>query len=135
MALVAVAGELGVVVESADAEVVEAIAQALDALAPHRGLVVVERDQLDEHVTRVGHGERDVGIGRPIAVGRLHAGEVLEQEPRPDLELLDPLAHARVDVLDDVGHLEDAGLGLAESEERHTRAAGYRGCIARRSIS
>jgi hypothetical protein len=27
--------------------------------------------------------------------------------------------HARVDVLDDVGHLKDAGLRLAESEERH----------------
>ena len=90
-------------------------------------------DQLDEHVPGVGHGQGDVGLrGLPAVRGAL-AGEVGQQEPRPDLQLFAPPAHARVDVLDDVGHLEDAGLGLAESEEAHGGHARPRAAHARGS--
>jgi hypothetical protein len=121
VALLAMAGDVAVVVEAADAEVMEAVAALVDRLAVHGRLVVVGRDQLDEHVPGAGHGEGDVRLGRRAAVGRALAGEVREQEPRPDAELLCPVPHARLDVLDDVGHLEDAGLRLAESQERHAR--------------
>ena len=72
------------------------------------------------------HRERDVDVARLAAVGPALAGEVLEQEPRADPELVDPVPHARLDVLDEVADLEHAGERLAESKQRH--AAFLSGC-------
>jgi hypothetical protein len=83
----------------------------------------VGRDELDEHVPGVGHGQGDVDVGRLSAVGPALAREVLEQEPGPDVELLHPAPHARLDVLDEVAHLKDAGQRLTEPKEGHAADA------------
>jgi hypothetical protein len=44
---------------------------------------------------------------------------MIEQKPGADAELADPLHHRRLDVLDDIGHLNDAVVGLAKSYETH----------------
>jgi hypothetical protein len=86
---------------------------------------------LDEHVPGVGHGEGDLRVGRLAAIRRALAGEVRKQEPRPDIELLHPPAHAGVDVLDDIRHLEDARLWLTESEQRHAVHSAQRFGVSR----
>jgi hypothetical protein len=63
-----VARDLAVVVSGADAEVMEAVAEALDPLAPHRQALVLERDQLDEHVAGERHGQRHLGLRRRAAI-------------------------------------------------------------------
>ena len=52
--------------------------------------------------------------GRRTPVGRIVAGEVVEQEPRTDVQVERPLRHRRADVRHDVRHLDDPPFRLSE---------------------
>ena len=72
-------------------------------------------DELDVHVAREAHRNRDIGRRVAAAVFRIVAGKVLQQKPRTDFDFLDPGAHRRPHVRHDVGHLDDAIVGLTEA--------------------
>src|SRR6185437_6715421 len=101
------------------APVMKSVTFLLDPLAIHRWFFIIGLDELDIHMSREAHGERHIGLGIPAAVPGIGAAEMIEQEPRPHLELVDPQAHGRANIGHEVAHLDDSIVRLTESYETH----------------
>src|SRR6185437_4867687 len=80
------------------APVMESVTLLLDPLAIHRWFFIIGLDEFDIHMSREAHGERYIGFGIPAAVLGIGAAEMIEQEPRSHLELVDPQAHGRANI-------------------------------------
>src|SRR6516162_11653476 len=106
-----------------NAPMMKAIAAPLDHLAVHRWRIVVGLDQLHVHVPGKAHREPHIRTRGLAAIHRIDAGEMLQHEPWADPELRDPLADRRVEIRHDVGHLDDAVVGLTKSHLAHNASA------------
>src|SRR6185369_12469030 len=89
--------------------------------------------QFDVHVTGKTHGERHVHRRGLATVHRIYAREVIEHEPRADMQLLDPMVNGPLYVLHDVSHLDDPIIRLSEPHLSHTRLRYHklRGTVTR----
>ena len=114
-----VAVDVGGVVGAGQAEVVEPEAVGVDVLLVHRRMVVGRLDQLDLQVSGVAHRQGDAGEARLTAVHRIDTGEVVEEEPRTDVQVSRPTRHCRGNVGDHVRQLHDPTDGLPGAELVH----------------
>ena len=87
----------------------------------HRGVIVFRLDELDVHVPGERHRQLDVSRGRLAAIALSRPREALEQKPRADPAVSYPPADRRVDVLDDIRHLDDLADALSKAKRGHVR--------------
>ena len=93
-----VARDVGVELVRAVADVLQALVTGGDEVAIQRRGVVALLDQLHLEIARIGKGERHVHRRRLALVTKINERDVLEIEPRPYLQHLDPVPHGGFDV-------------------------------------
>src|SRR5690242_14847789 len=115
----AVPFDVAIEIRGGDSPVMKPVTPFVDQLPINGRRVVVRRDEFDHHVASKTHGDSNIGGRVFAAIFCFFAGEMFEQEPWPDFELLDPVVYCLANVLDDVCRLDNSVVWLTEIHKAH----------------